>query len=48
MINEQKENLKKYDGTADENPNKLDFSAVNQDSFTNLIQVPSSFRGTLK
>jgi len=45
MINEQKENLKKYDGPSKE---KLDFSAVNQDSFTQLIQVPSSFRGTLK
>jgi len=45
MINEQKENLRKYDGPSQE---KLDFSAVNQDSFTQLIQVPVSFRGTLK
>jgi DNA helicase INO80 len=48
MINEQKENMKKYDGPGGENTKKLDFSAVNQDSFTQLIQVPSSFRGTLK
>lgn len=45
MINEQKENLKKYDAPDKE---KLDFSSVNQDSFTNLIQAPSAFRGTLK
>lgn len=52
MINEQKEHLKKFDGPNAKNQgqtvNKIDLSSVDQGSFNQLIETPSSFRGSLK